>query len=183
MFLTIGHGNRSVAELIRLLRLHGVTLLVDVRSAPRSRRNPQFDLGALPAPLAAAGIAHAALPALGGHRRPRPDSPNRAWREPGFRGYADYMATPAFADGLARLLELAAGRRAAIMCAESVPWRCHRSLIADALVARGEEVGHILGDSPPRPHRLPPFARVEGGRVSYPAGDLFEAPGAGEPQG
>lgn len=175
---TIGHGNRTLAEFLALLRAHGITRLVDVRAYPRSRRNPAFDLDALPQALAAAGIAHTHLRALGGRRRPRPDSANRAWRNEAFRGYADHMQTQEFHAGLDRLLALAAADRVAIMCAESVPWRCHRSLIADALVARGIPVLDIVGEGAPRPHALPPHARVHDGEVSYPAPELFPPPGA-----
>lgn len=167
--LTIGHSTRTADELAALLKAHGVDLLADVRAFPRSRRNPQFNIDALPATLAASGIAYRHLPALGGRRPPRPDSPNLGWREPGFRGYADYMDTPDFAAGLAALLALTRDHRVAIMCAEAQPWRCHRSLIADALLARGMPVEHIMGPGRRRPHRLPPFARLDGTRVAYPA--------------
>lgn len=174
--LTIGHGNRTLAELIDLLRAHGVTRLVDVRSFPRSRRNPDFNVDALPAALALHGIAHTHLPELGGRRKPSPDSDNLAWRNESFRGYADHMRTPVFATGLDRLLELARQDRVAIMCAELVPWRCHRSLIADTLVVRGIPVAHILSPLPARPHELAPHARVIQGEVRYPAEDLFGPP-------
>jgi uncharacterized protein (DUF488 family) len=178
--LTVGHSNRTIEAFVALLKAHGVTRLVDVRSMPRSRHNPQFDADALPATLAAAGIAHTAMKALGGLRKPRPDSPNRAWRNDSFRGYADYMQTGAFAEALDALIALEhAGDRVAIMCAEAVPWRCHRSLIADALTARGIAVEHLLSDTEARPHALPPFARVAGTRVTYPAGDLFDGDAAG----
>jgi uncharacterized protein (DUF488 family) len=167
--LTIGHSTRSLDELLELLRAHAVQRLVDVRAFPRSRRHPQFNIDTLPGALEAAGIAYAHLPALGGRRTARPDSANTAWRDPGFRGYADYMETAAFEDGLARLLEAASGQRVAIMCAEAQPWRCHRSLIADALVARSVPVEHIMDAGSRRPHAPPPFARIASGRVRYPA--------------
>ncbi len=167
---TIGHGNRPAAEFIRLLGAHGVRLLADIRTLPRSRRHPQFDREALPASLAAAGIAYLHLPKLGGLRRPRADSVNTAWRNAGFRGYADYMGTAEFAAALDELVRLASGTPTAIMCAETVPWRCHRSLVADALLVRGVQVRHILTGAAGDPlHRLTPFARVEHGRLTYPA--------------
>jgi uncharacterized protein (DUF488 family) len=167
--LTIGHSTRSGEELVALLAQHGAGLLADVRAFPRSRRNPQFNIENLPGALAGAGIGYRHFAALGGRRTPRPDSANAAWREPGFRGYADYMETPAFQTALAELEALAARHSVVIMCAEAQPWRCHRSLISDALVARGTAVEHIMGPERRRPHRLPPFAHVEEGRVSYPA--------------
>jgi uncharacterized protein (DUF488 family) len=169
VILTIGHSTHPLEEFIALLRAHGVTLLADVRTVPRSRRNPQFNRETLPTALAAAGIGYRHLPGLGGLRRPRPDSMNLAWENEGFRGFADYMGTPEFEAALGELLELARRERVAIMCAEAVPWRCHRSLIADALVARGVAVEHILSPTRRQPHTLTRFARVEGGRVVYPA--------------
>ncbi len=150
-----------------MLREHGVVRLVDVRTVPRSRRNPQFNREALPEPLAAAGIEYRQLPGLGGLRRPRADSRNTGWRNESFRGFADYMDTPEFEESLAELLDLARERTAAIMCAEAVPWRCHRSLIADALVARGVPVWHIVGSGRCQAHALTAWARVEDGRVDY----------------
>ena len=167
--LTIGHSTRAEDELLALLKQHGAELLADVRAFPRSRRHPQFNIEALPASLAAAGLAYRHFPALGGRRNPRPDSANAAWRERGFRGYADYMETSEFKAALAELQALAAQQSVVLMCAEAQPWRCHRSLIADALVAGGIPVEHIMGPERRRPHRLPPFARVEDGRLSYPA--------------
>jgi uncharacterized protein (DUF488 family) len=167
--LTVGHSNRPLEDFLRLLRAHGVTLLADVRKMPRSRSNPQFNRDTLPQALAEAGIGYVHLPALGGLRRPRPGSPNTAWRNASFQGYADYMLTPEFEQGLQELLERARGQRAALMCAEAVPWRCHRSLIADALCARGVAVEHVLGAGRAQPHALRPWARVQGERVTYPA--------------
>lgn len=169
LVVTVGHSTRQADELVALLERHEVTLLADVRAFPRSRRNPQFNIDTLPAALAARGIAYRHFPELGGRRKARPDSANMAWREPGFRGYADHMETPAFAEGLAALVSLAAGGRLCLMCAEAQPWRCHRSLISDALVARGVAVEHIMDEGRRRPHVLPPFARVVGTRVTYPA--------------
>lgn len=168
MILTAGHSTRPIGEFLGLLRAHGVELVADVRTVPRSRRNPQFNREALPASLAAEGIEYLHMPELGGLRRPRKDSINSAWRNESFRGYADYMQTPEFAAALARLIELGSGRRVAVMCAEAVPWRCHRSLIADALAARGIEVRHIMSETQARPHEVTPFARIEGNRVTYP---------------
>jgi uncharacterized protein (DUF488 family) len=166
--LTIGHSTRPIEEFLRLLRSYHVERVVDVRTLPRSRRNPQFDCDALPRTLQEAGIAYTHLAGLGGLRQARGDSPNRGWRNSSFRGFADYMQTPAFEEGLASLIEMAQGERIAIMCAEALPWRCHRSLISDALTARGVHVAHIFDEGPARPHRLTPWAHVEGTRVTYP---------------
>ncbi len=165
---TVGHSTRSAEELIGLLRAHGIRLVVDVRTVPRSRHNPQFDRTALPATLDAAGIGYRHEPDLGGLRHARRDSPNGAWRNESFRGYADYMQTPAFDEALDRLAGLASEAPTAIMCAEAVPWRCHRSLIADAWMARGGIVLHVVSAARAEPHELTPFARVEGTRVTYP---------------
>lgn len=166
--LTIGHAARSLEEFLALLLEHGVTRVVDVRRFPRSRKNPQFNSDTLPAALEAAGIGYSHLEALGGRRRARPDSVNMGWRNTSFRGYADYMQTPQFVAGLAALLKLVAAGRVALMCAEAVPWRCHRSLIADALLARGISVADIMGPGPARAHKLTAFARVRKGEVTYP---------------
>ncbi len=166
---TIGHSTRPLTELIELLRAHGVTQVVDVRTVPRSRRNPQFSQETLPQALQDAGIGYIHLPDLGGLRHTRADSPNKAWRNASFRGFADYMQTPQFEDGLAQLLDLAARGQIVLMCAEAVPWRCHRSLIADALAVRGIAVEHITGPGHRRPHGLTPWAHVDGKRVTYPA--------------
>jgi uncharacterized protein (DUF488 family) len=168
MLYTIGHSNRSFEELAGLLHAHGIQLVADIRTVPKSRHNPQFNREALEASLPAAGIGYVHMPTLGGLRHPRKDSINLAWRNDSFRGYADYMQTDAFAVALDDLLRIAAGRRTAIMCAEAVPWRCHRSLVADAATARGIEVRHIMGTSAPNPHKLTPFAQVDGPRVTYP---------------
>jgi uncharacterized protein (DUF488 family) len=169
---TIGHSNRPVEDFTAMLAAHGVELLADVRTIPRSRHNPQFNQENLPESLASAGIEYVHLPELGGLRRPRPDSVNTAWRNLSFRGYADYMQTAEFAAGLARLMELDSVWRVAVMCAESVPWRCHRSLIADALTLRGIPVEHILSARRAESHALTSFARVDGTQVTYPAPDL-----------
>ena len=168
---TVGHSTRTLEELVSLLKEHGVTRLVDVRTVPRSRHNPQFNRDTLPDALRAAGIAYVHMPGLGGLRHPRADSPNTAWRNDSFRGFADYMQTPQFAISLEELMALARREPVALMCAEALPWRCHRSLIADALLARGIPVDHILGAGGPgsaRAHTLTAWARVDGDRVTYP---------------
>ena len=169
MIFTIGHSTRTADEFADLLAAHRIQGVADVRTVPRSRRHPHFAREALAAFLASRGIAYEHFPALGGLRKPRRDSPNGAWRVEGFRGYADYMATPGFAAGLEALLAFAADRRVAVMCAESKWWQCHRQLIADALVARGIEVRHILSRGEAAPHQITSFARVEGTSVRYPA--------------
>jgi uncharacterized protein (DUF488 family) len=155
-------------ELLGLLRTHGVRQLADIRTVPRSRRHPQFAIEALSTSLPAAGIAYRHFPHLGGLRKPRPDSTNTAWQHAGFRGYADYMGTRDFDDALTALIAWSEAAPTAIMCAEAVWWRCHRRLVADALVARGIEVRHIISAADPRPHVLTEFGRIEGGRVTYP---------------
>lgn len=165
---TIGHSTRTAEELIEILKAHGIEVLVDVRTVPRSRTNPQFDRTALPATLAAAGIEYRHVTDLGGLRKPRKDSPHTGWKNASFRGYADHMDTPVFDRALDELIAVARDRSIAVMCAEAVPWRCHRSLIADALVARGVAVRHLAGVSKASDHRLTPFARIVGTRVSYP---------------
>ena len=167
--LTIGHSTRPIAEFIHLLKSPGVRRVVDVRTLPRSSFNPHFDITRLPALLRTAHIHYTHLPGLGGLRRPHRDSPNIGWRNKSFRGYADHMQSPAFKRSLERCLELASVERVVLMCAEAVPWRCHRSLIADALVARGIDALEIASDSRVRPHTLTPFAHVEGTDVTYPA--------------
>lgn len=167
--LTIGHSTRPLPEFIALLKQHGVARVVDVRTIPRSRHNPQFNRETLSAALRAAGIGYAHLKKLGGLRHPRPDSANLGWQNASFRGFADYMQSPEFEAGLGRLIKLAKQKTTAIMCAEAVPWRCHRSLIADALLARRLPVEHILSGARRTPHSTTPFARVRGKRVTYPA--------------
>ncbi len=167
--LAIGHSTRSLDELIELLRSCGVITLADVRTIPRSRRNPQFSRETMARALPAAGIGYVHLPQLGGLRHARRDSPNDAWHNASFRGYADHMMSGEFEEGLIELRTLARDGPVAIMCAEAVPWRCHRSLIADALYARGVLVHHIVGKGRTRPHRVTPFARIEGRTVRYPA--------------
>jgi uncharacterized protein (DUF488 family) len=172
LVLTIGHSNRSLEDFLGLLKIHRVDLLVDVRSMPRSRYNPQFNRETLPGALAPVGVEYFHMPGLGGLRQARPDSENTGWTNKSFRGYADYMQTGEFEKNLADLQSLEKGRTVAIMCAEAVPWRCHRSLIADALTVRGAAVEHIMSAARPEPHRLTAFARVEGERVTYPSEQL-----------
>ena len=171
LVLTIGHSTRPVDAFIQMLQEHGVTLVADVRTVPRSRHNPQFNRETLPQALKAAGLGYVHLPGLGGWRSPRADSPNQGWRSPAFQGYADYMLTPEFEQHLGALVELARRERVALMCAEALPWRCHRSLIADALLVRGVFVEHIMGRESSQSHRLTPFARVAGTHLTYPALD------------
>jgi uncharacterized protein (DUF488 family) len=168
LVLTIGHSARPLEEILGLLQSHGVSLIVDVRKMPRSRRNPQFNQDTLPASLRAINVGYVDLPGLGGLRRRRPDSPNGGWKNASFQGYADYMQTPEFERSLQELIERARTERAALMCAEAVPWRCHRSLIADALLVRGIPVEHILSDKRTRPHTLTPWAKVDGTGITYP---------------
>jgi uncharacterized protein (DUF488 family) len=165
---TIGHSNRSIEEFIALLKQNAIDCVLDIRTVPKSRHNPQFGQDQLPGSLAAAGIGYRYLAGLGGLRRPRPDSPNGGWRNTSFRGYADYMQTEEFAQNVDTVVALAENTRCALMCAEAVPWRCHRSLVADALLVRGIPVEEIIGPQKPRPHKLTPFAKVDGGRISYP---------------
>ena len=172
MILTLGHSNRSLAAFFAILKAHRIDRILDVRRYPVSRKWPHFDAGPLARSLEEAGVAYTGLPELGGRRKPRPDSRHRAWRQEAFRGYADFTETAEFENGLARVLDLARGGRPALMCAEAVPWRCHRSLIADALVARGVEVLDVMSETSARPHALPAFARVENGLVVYDVGEL-----------
>ena len=164
---TVGHSNRSLEDFLAILKAHGILRVLDVRRYPASRKWPHFNAAALAESLPDAGIDYVGLPRLGGRRRPIPDSPHRAWREESFRGFADFMDTPEFAAGLAEVERLAAERPSTLLCAEALPWKCHRSLIADALVARGWEARDVTSAAEARPHRLPKFARVEGGRVIY----------------
>ncbi len=170
---TVGHSNRPLEEFLGILKGHWIERVIDVRRFPTSRKWPHFGAAALAESLPAAGIAYAGIPELGGRRRPRPDSPHTAWRVEGFRGYADFMDAPEFAAALARLVDLTREKRSAVMCAEALPWRCHRSLIADALLARGWRVVEILSEREARDRRFPDFARVEGERVIYDRGELL----------
>jgi Protein of unknown function, DUF488 len=166
---TIGHSTRTIEDFLSILKAHGVERLVDVRSIPKSRRVPQFNSDALAASLRGQGVAYLHLKNLGGLRHAKRDSVNLGWRNASFRGYADYMASEEFRDGLQRLLQLANAKRTAIMCAEAVPWRCHRSLIGDALLVRGVNVEDIMSATSARPHEMTPFAKVSGLNVVYPA--------------
>ncbi len=168
---TVGHSTRSFQELVEILAGAEIRLLVDVRTVPRSRRHPHFSRDRMPAALARCGVGYRHEPLLGGFRRPRRDSIHIGWTSEGFRGFADHMDTEEFRGSLASLVELAGRERLALLCAEAVPWRCHRSLISDALLARGIEVVHLLGRGRQSLHRLTPFARIEGDRVVY--ADLF----------
>jgi uncharacterized protein (DUF488 family) len=165
---TIGHSTRPLGDFVALLQAHGVTQLADVRTIPKSRRHPHFAGDALTVSLPAEGIAYRHFPGLGGLRKPSPDSHNSGWRHAGFRGYADYMETPAFTAALEELVGWSQERVTAVMCAEAVWWQCHRQLIADALVARSIEVRHIISAKPASPHTLTSFARVDGRRITYP---------------
>ncbi len=165
---TVGHSTRSLQEFLALLRAHQVHVVVDVRRWPSSRRFPHFRRDPLEAALAQEGIRYVWREDLGGYRRPAPQSPNTGWRAGAFRAYADFMLTAEFHRAMEELEQLAASRRMAILCAESTPWRCHRQLLADALLVRGWNVRHIM-DRGCQPHRLTPFARVDGTRILYPA--------------
>lgn len=167
--LTIGHSTRPLKTFIELLRAHGVQRVVDVRTVPRSRRNPQFNRETLPGKLHNRRIHYTHLAALGGLRHARKDSQNTGWENASFRGFADYMQTPEFEEGLKKLIALGRREQAVLMCAEAVPWRCHRSLIADALTVRGIPVRHIMSRTRADPHKLTSFARVQGLRVTHPA--------------
>jgi uncharacterized protein (DUF488 family) len=169
---TVGHSTLPLESFLALLGTEAIGAVADVRRFPASRRHPHFGREALADALERAGVRYVWLPGLGGRREGRGASPHVAWRSASFRAYADHMETPEFASELTRLLELAAAHRTAVLCAEAVPWRCHRQLIADALLARGIEVRHLIGGAPPGLHRLTPFARLEGQRVVYDRGQL-----------
>lgn len=168
IILTIGHSTHTLDVFIKLLHTHGVKHVIDVRTVSRSRHNPQFNRETLPNSLKAVGIAYTHMPGLGGLRRPRPDSPNTGWRNASFRGFADYMQTPEFRENLETLTELASKDRIALMCAEALPWRCHRSLIADALLVRKIQVEHIMNEKHRQTHKLTPWAKVDGIKITYP---------------
>jgi uncharacterized protein (DUF488 family) len=167
---TIGHSNRPISEFLKPLQANGIELAVDIRTIPRSRQNPQYEQKALKESLKGISVSYLHLPGLGGLRHPIKDSPNAAWRNDSFRGYADYMQTEGFERALGELMKLAAKSKVAIFCAEAVPWRCHRSLVADALLARGFEVEHIFSAGHTTVHRMTPWARIEGERITYPKG-------------
>jgi len=167
--LTIGHSTRTLEEFIGLLRFHEATHVVDVRTVPRSRYNPQFNEDSLPGSLKNAGFGYVHMPGLGGLRHAKRDSLNPAWRNASFRGFADYMQTPEFEQSLDELIRLANRERIVLMCAEALPWRCHRSLIADALLVRGIRAEDIMGPKRRQAHTLTPFAKVKGRTITYPA--------------
>jgi uncharacterized protein (DUF488 family) len=165
---TLGHSTLPIEQFIALLQTFGIERLADIRTVPRSRHNPQFDKSALAGSLMAENIEYVPTPALGGLRRALKDSPNTGWRNESFRGYADYMQTETFQDALEKLIQMSREKRVAIMCAEAVPWRCHRSLVADALGVHGVPTVEILSESSYRMHKLTPFAQVNGTRITYP---------------
>lgn len=174
---TMGHSTLSLPVFTSILKRHGIELLADVRTVPRSRFNPQFNKDTLPRDLAEAGIEYEHFAGLGGLRHSKlKDSPNTGWRSTAFRNYADYMMTPEFHTALDELIRAAVARRTAIMCAEAVPWRCHRSLISDGLTVHGIRVIHIMGEKASHDHVITPFARVSGTRITYPAEDAQEGP-------
>ena len=167
--VTLGHSTRTLETFIHLLQTYDVEQVIDVRTVPRSRHNPQFNHETLPDDLRVAGIGYLHMPGLGGLRRPQPHSINLGWRNVSFRGFADYMRTAEFENHLNELAKLAQRKRTALMCAEALPWRCHRSLISDALAIRGIQVAHILSTTHLQPHRMTPFARWDGKYLVYPA--------------
>ena len=169
---TIGHSTKPIDEFLTLLKSHGITRLIDVRTIPRSRHNPQFDAHALSTHLEEAGITYVHQPQLGGLRKPKKDSINAGWKNTSFRGYADYMQTEHFWAALETHMRGARDGPTAVMCAEAVPWRCHRSLIADALASRGWTVRHIMTKTKADKHRLTPFAVIEEDRIVYPSTPL-----------
>jgi uncharacterized protein (DUF488 family) len=177
VLFTIGHSTHAIEEFIALLNAHNVQHLVDVRSIPKSRHVPQFNIDDLASSLRAASIDYTHLKALGGRRHSSKDSINTGWRNTSFRGYADYMATPQFAEGLAALAKIARSTTTVIMCAEAVPWRCHRSLISDAMILQDWHVRDILTKAPAATHKLTPFLKVVNGQLTYPdpneVGKLF----------
>jgi uncharacterized protein (DUF488 family) len=166
--LTIGHSTRTLEEFIGMLGAYGVSLVIDVRTVPRSRHNPQFNKETFPATLKHYGVKYTHLPGIGGLRHPKPNSVNLAWKNLSFRGYADYMQTQEFIDALLTVMALARENRLALMCAEALPWRCHRSLISDALVVRHVQVLHIISKDSTIKHELTAFAHVEGTKITYP---------------
>jgi uncharacterized protein (DUF488 family) len=180
--LTIGHSNRPLDEFLEMLGAHNVECVVDVRTIPRSRHNPQFNSDALENSLREAGIGYVHKKVLGGLRHAAKNSINMGWRNASFRGFADYMQTPEFDAAVAELIEFARGKRCAIMCAEAVPWRCHRSLISDALIVRRIGVEHIMNRTRRDAHALTSFAHVDGTRITYPSPDGPGLPFPDEPK-
>jgi uncharacterized protein (DUF488 family) len=176
LVMTIGHSTRTLAEFIGLLQAHGVDRVVDVRTVPRSWHNPQFNKASLPRALKKAGLGYVHMPGLGGLRHAKRDSLNVGWRNSSFQGYADYMQTPEFEQSLNELIQLAKRDQIALMCAEAVPWRCHRSLIADALLVRGIRTEDIMSPTRHQVHTLTPFAKVRGTAITYPTEDSRSNP-------
>ena len=168
---TVGHSTRTIEEFIQILQSHEIQTVVDVRTIAASRHNPQFNEKDLDKSLSRKGISYIRMKGLGGLRHTTKASVNTAWRNASFRGYADYMQTPQFAENVEQLIKIAAEQRAAIMCAEAVPWRCHRSLIGDALLIRDVAVVDIMSEKVSKPHSLTPFAKIDGERITYPGGD------------
>ena len=166
--LTIGHSTRTLEEFVELLEIYGVTLVVDVRTVPRSRHNPQFNKETLPDSLKHYGVRYIHMPEIGGLRHPKRESVNLAWQNSGFRGYADYMQTQEFTDSLLKIVALARENRLALMCAEALPWRCHRNLLSDALVIRHIKVEHIISKDSAINHVVNELAQVEGTKITYP---------------
>jgi uncharacterized protein (DUF488 family) len=170
--MTIGHSTHSIDEFKEILKAHGIQKIVDVRTIPKSRHNPQFNKDTLPKALGRIGYKH--MNGLGGLRHAKKDSVNTGWKNSSFRGFADYMQTEEFEAALEKLIEMAGKKQIAIMCAEAVPFRCHRSLIADALTVRKIKVEHIYSSTNSKPHKLTPFAKVRGKAVTYPESSLFD---------
>lgn len=173
---TVGHSTRPIETFLALLQAHLIQQIIDVRAFPYSRRNPQFHATDFVVSLQQAGLAYHHLPLLGGRRKSRPDSINQGWRNASFRGYADYMQTEPFQTGLSELMTWADDQRTAMICAEAVPWRCHRALIADALVSRGWDVRHIMTATKADLHRMTPFAQTDNGMLVYPCPDTESRP-------
>ncbi len=171
---TIGHSTRPIEEFVALLKENGVQQLVDIRTIPRSRHNPQFEQTALEKSLPEQGITYTYMPELGGLRPKVNNSVNSGWHNTSFRNYADYMQTPEFARGIEHLIAYAEQAPTAIMCAEAVPWRCHRSLVGDALLVRGIDVEDIMSQTSTKPHTLTKFAKVDGTRITYPKDEAAE---------
>lgn len=180
---TIGHSTHPIEEFIGILKAHAIETLVDIRTVPRSRHNPQFSQDALAQSLESNGIRYRYMKALGGLRHAKKDSPNQGWRNASFRGYADYMQTSAFQEALGALIALGRESRTAMMCAEAVPWRCHRSLVGDALLVRDITVMDIMSEAKSSPHKLTKFAQVKGTCILYPKDpsqeDMFSHGSAG----
>jgi len=164
---SIGHSTRPVSDFIEIIRAYGIKKVVDIRTIPKSRHNPQFNKEALRESLKEVKIGYLHMKGLGGLRHALKDSPNTGWRNASFRGFADYMQTEEFEESLEKLIEEAEKRATVVMCAEAVPWRCHRSLIGDALFVRGVHVRHIMSAGSSRDHALTPWAKVKGGKITY----------------